>query len=459
MSIVEFASSSSGRRGRASKWNALAGGTLVAAAIFVASPKLAHGQIVYRGTGGSSTDPNNAAAQSWFNVSNWSNISTPPAGPTGTLPESYAGGSTADIDANNATMPTVGVVFDPRDDNNTPGGPNTNYEINLQNIPNGTLYISSLGGTVAAPNKLTIESGTIIAQTITIGRDSAGILALNGGTLIVDANMKIQGANKTTTMGSGTFEYHGGTVESLQGYQVAAGVSASGGLYNTSAGVGTFVVYNDGPDGAILSNNGLIFSANSNNAGTTGIVEFHYDLNTGGIGGTRPIQTNWNNTVISVNAPGKLQILNNTNLSSRLNLVLDASPGHLYTFEDQEMGLGKMYVNLGLFDDTIITGSGTFPKAFYSVDGSTLFTQGATITATYAGIDYSWTISYSGQIHFTNTATSAYNSSDIQATGGNDVVLIGITALVPEPSSLALLGSTGALILSRRRGRKEKKSA
>jgi hypothetical protein len=104
-------------------------------------------------------------------------------------------------------------------------------------------------------------------------------------------------------------------------------------------------------------------------------------------------------------------------------------------------------------------GSGTYPKAFYSVDGSRVFTQGATISAGYAGLTYSWTISYSGQINFSDTATSAYDSTGIEAIGGDDVVLLGITPLaglvpVPEPSSLALLGGTGSLILARRRGRK-----
>jgi hypothetical protein len=447
MSIVE--STKSQTRRRIPRLEGIAGGALIAAAVFAATPKLAHGQIVYAATGGSSTDPNSSSANSWFNVANWMNISSPPASTTGTLPESYtSGGSVADIDANNAVMPTVGVVFDPRDDSNTPGGMNANYEINLQNVPNGTLYVSSLAGTTAAPNKLTIESGTIITQTISLGRDGPGILAMNGGTIIVNATVKIQSANKTTTMGSGTFEYHGGTIETLQGFQLAAGECTSGGLYNTSAGVGAFVVYNDGPDGAILTDNGFIIAANSNNSGTTGIVEFHYDLNSGGIGGTRPIQANWNNTVVTVNSPGKVQLLNNTNLSSRLNLVLNAAPTLT----------GIIPQNLGLFDETVIAGSGTFPKAFYSVDGSTVFTQGASITATFGNTAYSWTISYSGQINFTNTATSAYNATGIQGTGGNDIVLIGLTsAAVPEPSALALLGGAGSLILARRRSRQKAK--
>jgi len=74
----------------------------------------------------------------------------------------------------------------------------------------------------------------------------------------------------------------------------------------------------------------------------------------------------------------------------------------------------------------------------------------------YNGSTYSWTISYSGQINFTNSAASAYNATAITSTGGNDVVLIGITNInIPEPSSMALLGGAGSLILARRRKRNQ----
>ncbi|MGA3067027.1 MAG: PEP-CTERM sorting domain-containing protein, partial [Tepidisphaeraceae bacterium] len=62
----------------------------------------------------------------------------------------------------------------------------------------------------------------------------------------------------------------------------------------------------------------------------------------------------------------------------------------------------------------------------------------------------------SGQINFTSTAVSGYNTNSIQASGGNDVVLIGLA--VPEPSTLTLLGGAGSLILARRRNRKNVQS-
>jgi hypothetical protein len=439
---------------RRSKLGVLGGGALVAAAVFASAPRLAHGQTdTFIATGGTSGDPTSPGAVTWFNANNWS---------LGTIPEE-ASATTVNISANNVAMPAVGAVFDPVHDPNIPGGINiTNYVANLE-ATGASFYIASSPGTSISPNKLTIESGTMIVGTATIGRDAPGILALNGGTFIVaGGTLKVQGSNRSTLLGTGTFEYHGGNLETLQGVQLGSG-ACSVGAAKTSAGVGYFVVYNDGPDGAILSQNGFQFAANTNQKGTIGIVEFHYDNNSGGVGGVRPIQTNWNNGN-GESGQGILHLSNNTNASSRLNLVLDTAPVVIGA-PPFDLNGGRPQ-NLGLFDETLIAGSGTYPKAFYSVDGSRVFTQGATISAAYAGITYSWTISYSGQINFSNTATSAYNaflaeppteinldSTGIEATGGSDVVLIGLPISVPEPSSVAALGTLGTLMLARRRNR------
>ena len=408
MSIVE---STKSKTPRITRLEAVAGGAIIAAAVFAAAPKFASAQsIQMQVSGGTTTDPTAAGALTWFNTSNWNN-----AGVTGTLPESDTGlPSAQNIAPDNATMPSVGLVFDPVNDPNAAGLGGNAYVANLDEI-SGSTYIASVAGTYAAPAKLTIESGTLIAGTATVGRDSQGILALNGGAFLTVGSIKIQGTNKAVTaIGTGTFEYHGGTLDAEQGIQLGSGACSTG-LTKTSAGVGYFTVYNDGPAGAILSQNGFQIATNTNQAGTIGIVEFHYDINTGGIGGTRPIQTNVDQGN-GETGQGILHIQNNTNNSARLNLVLDAAPSVI----------GGLVQNLGLFDDTVISGSGTYPKAFYSVDGTTVFTQGATITAAYMGTSYSWTISYSGQINFTNTATSGYDSSGIDAVGGNDVVLIGL---------------------------------
>jgi len=164
------------------------------------------------------------------------------------------------------------------------------------------------------------------------------------------------------------------------------------------------------------------------------------------VGNTRPVQTKQgSNSTLNINnkafTGGVLG-----GLSDRLNLVLNAAPSTI----------GGNYQNLGLFSETKITGNGTYPTVFYSLDGLTQLSAGTTITATYASIVYSWTISYSGLITFTDTSTSSYTPTNVAATGGADVVLIGLTAPppVPEPGSLALLGGAGSLILARRRGKK-----
>jgi hypothetical protein len=357
----------------------------------------------------------------------------------------------ADIDANNAGMPSVGVLFDPANDALTPGGKNANYLANIDALGNpfaadSTFYVANSNQvtsfTQSAPNKLTIESGTLALGVISDGRDGQGSIVQNGGTLISDAKFSIQSYDHSQTIGSGTFEYHGGTYIANNQVHVGDGqttFTAAGVAGRTSAGVGKFVVYNDGPAGAILISNGLTFGLNTMAQGTIGIVEFHYDVNADGVRGTRPVQDNFNTT------NGQLKLSNGTTTSSRLNLVLDDFPG-TPRFGDPNAS----YINLGLFKDQTITGQGTFPRLFYSLATDNAYTQGATIAATYGGFTYSWTISYSGLITFDNTATSAYTWNDISATGGSDVVLLGLTP-VPEPGSMALLGGASSLILARRR--------
>src|SRR5208282_2561322 len=302
MSIVESTKAKSHHR--FPRMSGLAGAALLSAAVFATSPKPVHAQLNMIGTGGTSTDPNSANAVSWFNTMNWN---TPG---TGTLPESQTTTPAAqNITANNTSMPSVGVVFDPADDSKAPGFPNANYVANLANIQ-GSFYVTSENGTVFAPSKLTVESGTIIVVTASIGRDGQGQMVMNGGTFITEGSLKIQGSNRTTLIGTGTLEYHGGNLESEGGFQLGGGACSSG-VAKTSSGVGTFVVYNDGPDGAIVSANGFVFSANTNQMGTVGIVEFHYDLNSGLVANTRPIQSNWSNAG-EYSSGGILHIQNGT---------------------------------------------------------------------------------------------------------------------------------------------------
>jgi hypothetical protein len=424
------------RHRRSNRLEGLTAAVLVSSSAFLAAPKIARASLdVYTATGN----------QSWFNSANWSG---------GTLPQN---GDSVEIDANNAAMPSVGVLFDPANDAGTPGGISPIYDFSGA----GSTYIangsSPTGFTQGAPNKLTIESGTMELGNVTDGRDGPGVVVQNGGTLLIDQKFAIQGQSHTQTIGSGTFEYHGGTF--IEGNQVQVGSAnttstVAGTIGATSAGVGKLVVYNDGPDGAFLVSNGLTIAQNANGKGTIGIVEFHYDLNPEGVGNTRPVQDNFNTT------NGQLKLDNGTNTSSRLNLVLDAAPSQTHNFSiwtGDEFVDGYTPFNLGLFKIQSLSGIGTFPRLFYALDGAHAYTQGATIAAAYSGSTYSWTISYSGMITFDNSATSAYTTSDISATGGADIVLLGLpydVVSVPEPTSMAILGGAGSLILARRRRRK-----
>ena len=141
MSIVD--GNPSARRSRISKWEGLAAGTVVAAAVFAATPKLVHAEIDMQVTSASETPPIIIYGPIWwFNTSNWNQN-----GVTGTLPESYTTAPAAiNIDADNSIMPAIGLLFDPANDPNTPGGPHAAYTANLDNI-SGSLYISSVTGT------------------------------------------------------------------------------------------------------------------------------------------------------------------------------------------------------------------------------------------------------------------------------------------------------------------------
>jgi hypothetical protein len=427
---------SSVRNRKIQKLENAASAALLATAVFAAAPRPARA-IVYLGTGD----------QSWFNVANWATTS---ATATGTLPEVLEAGGIDNnnlwvgINTNNAHMPAIGVLFDPANDALTPGGKNANYLANVTNgtnvvaflVSNTSIFSSPGAATTSQPNKLTIESGTLETWITYAGRDGQGEIVQNGGVFYdVGQKIAIESESNTQAIGSGTYEYHGGTL--IAGNEIQLGGEALPGIATTSAGVGRLVIYNDGPDGAVLVTNGFsVGGGMAGTAGTIGITEFHYDLNPEGVGNVRPIQDDFNTT------NGELKLSNGSQTAARLNLVLDAVP---------TVANGQVQ-NLGLFAAQRIGSDDTGPRVFFSLDGLNAFTQGATIAAAYSGIAYSWTISYSGVISFDNSATSAYTSSDISALGGTDVVLVGIP--VPEPGSIALLGGAASMILARRKRRK-----
>jgi hypothetical protein len=154
-----------------------------------------------------------------------------------------------------------------------------------------------------------------------------------------------------------------------------------------------------------------------------GIVEFH----SSGANGTRPVQVN-RNLLINNGESGTLGSVR----SSRLELLLDAAP---------TVDGGGVPQSLGLFDidfdgdgvGSSTTGSGSLGDFFSSSDGSTLYNEGAMVSASFGGTQYNWTITYQGNITWTNPDASVLGSVD--SSGGVDVVLVGLSSV-----SAGLLG-------------------
>jgi hypothetical protein len=86
-----------------------------------------------------------------------------------------------------------------------------------------------------------------------------------------------------------------------------------------------------------------------------------------------------------------------------------------------------------------ISGTGSLGLFFSSADGSTLYSEGAEVSATFGSTEYKWNITYQGKIGWgtcdestgTGTVCAAADDSQvgtIATTGGNDVVLIGLSS-------------------------------
>jgi hypothetical protein len=146
-----------------------------------------------------------------------------------------------------------------------------------------------------------------------------------------------------------------------------------------------------------------------------GTVEFHVEN-----GGVRPIQVARN-----------LLINNGTTdtgavRSARLELVLDGAPA---------LAAGGVPHNLGLFDvdfdndgaGNSTSGTGDLGDYFSSADGSKLLDEGAMVSASFGGTQYNWSITYQGNIAWTDANAGAVGAVD--GMGGVDVVLVGLSSV------------------------------
>jgi hypothetical protein len=124
--------------------------------------------------------------------------------------------------------------------------------------------------------------------------------------------------------------------------------------------------------------------------------------------------------------------------SARLDLVLDAAPMINGSGVPQDLGLFDVAFSDAMGTST--TGAGTLGDFFSSVDGSTLYTNGAIVSAMHGASTYRWNIYYDGEIRWSDANTSALDTTFGDGDGierpmnpGKDIVLIGLDSMiVPE---------------------------
>ncbi len=402
---------------------------IVAGAVLFAAP-MSHAAIVWDGEAGT---------QWWFDPVNWNqdsngdmmgndNDSLPPGNAT-------SGATDTQININSIGLPGgEGVVYDPTND---PGFP-----------PPGTITFPPFGWgpqlirelylsrQTDEDNLLTIKGDLTIQDRAWIGRSSdtpsvittGRINQLSGSVLITDAldlgSTDTSGNVTGENYGNGIYDYRGGILEVglPNGAELALSPSSS---TVGAAGIGRFIMHNPDTAGRVrafdynaAAGAGIFLRLADGDTTGVGISEFHFEN-----GGTRPIQV------------ARHLILNNGETttgggaggirSPRLDLVLHEAPCLGAECVPQDVGLFDVAFSDASGNST--TGAGTNGDFFSSVDGSTVLTQGAMVSADFLGTTYNWTISYEGNITWSDAANSVVDA--IAGTGGVDVVLIGHSSI------------------------------
>jgi hypothetical protein len=235
--------------------------------------------------------------------------------------------------------------------------------------------------------------------------------------------------------GNGTYDYRGGILEVSQtggnGLRLSIGTNsnASDGQVAGAGGIGKFIMHKPTTGGYVRPydmifggyagpGDGVVTEADPNGV-TTGvaIAEFHYEN-----GGVRPIQISRNlalNNGVDPTSAGTR--------SARLDLKLDAPV---------TVNGGGVPIDLGLFDVDFdqtdafvgaVTGSGSISKIFSNVDNTADFSESSTVSATFGNTKYNWTISYTGNITWSDAANSVIDAISGPGTG-TDVVLMGLSS-------------------------------
>ena len=430
-------------------------GVLGAAALLAASAA----QAAITWDGGSDTNW-------WFDPVNWSRDEDCPNvnGICYLPPAQDAGGSPVNIDAqiNSGWNLTTsdgqgdgqpgdgeGVVYDPANDPNFAAAASFRYPTGSSLLTNSvlmrdygpeTLYRFYMSRNTTNTNLLTIKSGDLAIESLTqIGRSGSTAAEQNlgrvnqlGGIVRLPLTSLDIGQRESSGWGNGTWDYRGGSLEVSEEGTGALRLSHGGG--NGPGGHGRVIVHNPASGGHLRAWNvqvashagvdegppgpdGSIFNPLLDPDGVTtgvGIFDFHFEN-----GATRPVQVYNNLSLNNGTDPNTLGIR-----SSRLELNLNAAP---------PVDGGGVPINLGLIDVDFendgggtIGGTGSLGGTFSNFDGSVNYNEGATVSADFGGTRYNWTMTYLGNISWSDVENSVLASVD--ATGGKDVVLVGLSS-------------------------------
>jgi hypothetical protein len=449
----------------------------------------------------------------WFNAANWDGDAD------GQLP----GTTTTDTQINSGfNAAGEGVVYDPVIDPNFP--PSGTFNWGSPQII-GPLYLGRASSTVnpAPENLLTIKGNLELQGAVNVGRSSGvdgtftlGRIVQQSGKFFVPGADVTLGAPDTSRagLGRGIYDYRGGTfhVDSSTGLRLSHGSNTTNGGTTQptgASGYGKFIVHNPSTGGFVRAYQVSIASYAGISGATdnrdpdgidrgVGIFEFHYEN-----GGTRPFQVGAN---LSINN-GFTSATGGTR-SSRLGLTLNA-PVTLTAGVPQNLGLFDVDFDQSDLLVGTITGTGDLngdliennDRVFSNLAGNVHYREGDTISAVFGSTQYNWTISYTGNISWTDADNSVVSSITGPGTG-TDVVLMGLSSVsvgipgdfdgdsdvdgrdfliwqrntsvgnlsdwqtnygtgtgplsavtaVPEPGSLALLAAAVLPLLGRRRG-------
>ncbi|MAT69825.1 MAG: hypothetical protein CMJ58_09905 [Planctomycetaceae bacterium] len=453
----------------------------------------------------------------WFDYFNWSTpdeVTDPPGPGFPLLPPNNNAGDFTDIQINMGSgawdVTGEGVVFDPDNDpfytnpdvnesNLVEGGDflalqqqgksaanwnrqygETGYGVEELYYPSGTvtgadetrdygpqtLYRLYMSRNTTNSNKLTIKSGNILIGSTTIigrsggsiGNENLGMIVQEGGYVELPSSTLDLGQSEDSGYGNGIYDYRGGSlyVQSVSGSQ---GIRVSAGRSSGAGGASKFIMHNPDGGGFVRTFDFTIASTDDGADGVNtgvGTVEFHFEN-----GGTRPIQVQ-NNLTLNNGADDDTE---GSVRSSRLNLVLNEAPSVDGGGVPQDLPLFDVDFE-SLFGGTIngtgdLNGDMDFAndQIFSSADGLTNYYEGDTVSAVFGGTKYDWTITYTGDISWTDVDNSVVGTV-LGAGTGTDVVLIGLgsapvaaAAGVPEPGAIVLAVSAGLILLGSRRRR------